>query len=295
MNDIIVSSDENEDFMEHQKNYDKNAGNIINKDDAWYYNDKKFVTNTHLGKILKGGPQHLKAYYDHGQKETDALIFGRAQHCLLFEPDMFAGRFYAIDDAEICVEASGKNWKKEGKNPRATKIYKTWLAELKEKNSHRQELSMEDMVSINDMIDKALSYKQVRELVESAHLREKIYSKTMKGIDCKIKVDSINPSNYILDYKSTKDPATLFNWPRIKNSYRYDRQASFYKDVSGVQSFWWIVQEKKFPYTVCLIEQSAPSYDEGVKEYELGLEMYRKHFIDGNPADIDNYLEMGML
>jgi len=293
---ILTPSNENEDFMEYQKGYDKNENNIISKDDFWYYNDKKFITNTHLGKILKGGPQHLKAYYEKKeQKETDALIFGRAQHCLLFEPEMFNGRFYAIDDAEICVEASGKHWKALGKNPRATKLYKSWLSELKAENTHRQELSMVDMVSIKNMIDKAMSYKQVREMVEAAHKREVIYHKEIKGINAKCKVDSINPTNFILDYKSTKDPGNLYNAPFIIKKYRYQRQASFYRDITGVRSFWWIIQEKTYPYTVCLVEQSEDGYQEGCKEYELGLEMYRKHFIDGKPEDIDNYLEIGMV
>ena len=284
---ILTPSDKNEDFMEHQKNYDKNESNIIMKDDDWYYNDKKYVTNSHLGMLLKGGPQHLKAYYEGEQKDTPALIFGKAQHCLLFEPELFQTRFYALDDTEICKEIGGKK-------PRGTTAYREWLTKVREENIGKQEIKFEDMRNINNMINKAMSYKQVREMVESAYKKEVIYQKEIKGINAKCKVDSINPSNFILDYKSTKDPATLFNAPNIIRKHGYNRQAAFYRDITGARSFWFLIQEKTYPYTVCLVEQSETSYEEGVGMYELGLDMYRKHFIE-NPGGIDDYLEIGMV
>jgi hypothetical protein len=281
----LIPSTEAEGFLEHQKNYDKNEGNIIDKDDAWYYADKKHVSNTHLGKILSGGPQTLKAYYERGQKDTEAFLFGRAAHCLLLEPDAFNNRFYAVDDTEKCLEIGGKV-------PRNTKIYKEWMAGIMEENKHRHRLSLEDITAITDMVDKAMSYKQVREMVESAHKREVIYQKKLLNVDCKIKVDAINPSNFILDYKTSREAATLFNFQKSVRSYHYDRQGAFYRDVAGVDSFWFLVQEKTYPYTVCLAELCPDSYEQGQKKYQLGLEMYINHFIK-NPKKIDSFLEMG--
>jgi len=283
----LIPSNEAEDFMADMKKYDKNSANILDKGDQWYYNDKSFVTNTHLGKLLSGGPQTLKAYYQRGQKESDAFIFGRAAHCLLLEPEAFDGRFYSVDDTEKCEEIGGKV-------PRATKAYKEWLAEIEAKNSHRQILSSNDMQTIQDMMDKALGYKQVRELVESASKREIIYAKDIMGIKSKCKVDAINPSNFILDYKTSRDPATLFNFQKSVRNYNYDRQAAFYSDITGVQSFWFLVQEKTYPYTVCLAEMSSDTKEAGQKKYQLGLEMYQQHFI-GNPEGIDSFLEMGSI
>ena len=290
MNDLIISSDNEQadGYKEHQEQLAKNAGNILKKDDDWYYNDKMYLTNTHMGKLLSGGPKHLQAYYQGNQKETQALIFGRAQHCLLFEPEMFESRFYAIDDTEICEEIGGKV-------PRATKKYKEWKAEILDRNTHRQELSIEDMTDIKNMIEVALSIPQVKELVDSAKMREVIYEKTIKEVKCKCKVDAINSPHFILDYKSTRHPATLFNWPRIERERRYNRQASFYRDITGARSFWWILQEKTYPYTVALIEQSEDSYQQGVEEYELAIDKFKKFFINGNADDLKNYFEMGML
>jgi len=284
---VIKSSNDIEGYNEHQKNYDKNNSNIIDKDDDWYYNDQKFVTNSHLGHLIKGGPQTLKAYYEKGQKDTSAFIFGRAAHCLLLEPDAFNGRFYAIDDTEKCEEIGGAR-------PRTTKKYKEWIEPLLEQNKHRQLLSLEDINTIGDMVDKAMGYKQIRELVESANKREIIYQKELLNVPCKIKVDAINTSNFILDYKTSKDPATLYNFKKSLNMYNYDRQGAFYSDVAGVDSFWFLVQEKTYPYTVCLAELSPTTRQDGKVKYRYGLEMYKRHFID-NPKGIDSFLEMGSI
>lgn len=285
MSNQMVPSSEAEDFMKMQENFDANDKNIIDQDDEWYYADKKYVSNSQLGQLLSGGPQTLKAYYERGSKDTAAFTFGRAAHCLLLEPEAFNTRYYAIDDTEKCEEIGGAR-------PRTTKKYKEWIEPLIEENSHRELLSLEDMNTLTAMIDKAMSYPQVRDLIEKATKREVIYQRTMLGVPCKIKVDAINTGNYILDYKTSKDPATLRNFQKTLRAYKYNRQGAFYCDVAKVESFWFIVQEKTYPYTVCLAELSPDSREEGRKEYQLGLEMYRNHFIE-HPDKIDSFLEMG--
>jgi len=283
----IVPSDQVDGFDENQTNYDKNAGSIIDKDDIWYYNDKKFVTNSHLGQILKGGPQTLKAYYQRGQEDTSSFAFGRAAHCLILEPEAFDGRYYSIDDEDICLDIGGAR-------PRTTKVYKEWLDPILLENKHRDLLSSEDMQTLQDMVDKAMGYKQVRDMIASANKREVIYQKNLLGVPCKIKVDAINTNNFIMDYKTSRDPATLYNFTNAVRKYGYDRQGSFYSDVAGVDSFWFLVQEKTYPYTVCLAEMSSDTKEVGQKKYQLGLELYKKHFIE-NPLGIDSFLEMGSI
>jgi len=263
----FIPSDEAKDFMDFKKNHDPNLSSIIEKDDEWYYNDKMYVTNSHLKHLIDGGPQHLKAYYE---KDN------------------------SIDDEDICIEASGKNWKEENKSPRATKIYKEWLAKILQENKNRQMLSPSDFMDITNMIDKLMGYSQIREMIEAAPKRETIYSNKIMGINCKSKLDACNPGNYILDYKSTKDPATLYKFKYVMNNYNYDRQAAFYRDVAKIPNFWFIVQEKTYPYTVCIAELSPDSYEIGKKKYEFGLEMYNKHFIK-NPKEIDSYFESGTI
>lgn len=292
---MLVPSEEAKEFMDFQKNFDPNQKGIIEKDDDWYYNDQTHVTNSQLKHLIDGGPQHLKAYYDKKiGLDKPEYIFGRAQHCLLFEPEAFNSRFYSIDDEEICIEASGANWKAENKSPRATKIYKEWIAAILASNTNRQLLSFDDFTSINNMIDKLLSYKQVREMIESCTKREAIYSNELLGVKTKCKVDAINPGNFIVDYKSTKDPATIHKFKNVVRNYHYDRQGAFYGDITKTKPFWFIVQEKTYPHTVCLAELSGESRDEGTVKYQYGLEMYKNHFVN-KKSEIDNYFEVGSI
>ena len=102
---LISSEQAGEEFEEFQKTADEKVGNIIEKDDDWYYNDKKYLTNSSMGELIKGGPQTLQAYYETEKKDTDAFIFGRAIHCYLLEPDMFSARYYSFDDTDLCLRA----------------------------------------------------------------------------------------------------------------------------------------------------------------------------------------------
>lgn len=286
---MFVSSDEAKDFMKEQETFDKNKGKILDWTDGKYYSDTKFVTNSHLGKLIEGGPQHLKMYYEKGGSEdTDAMIFGRAAHCLLLEEDSFEGRFYAIDDSEMCLEIGGAR-------PRTTKKYKEWIEPLKAENAHRQLLSLDDITTIKDMIDRAMSYKQVRDMVEAANHREIVYQGELEGVECKIKVDAINTSNFILDYKTMRDPATLRNAGKALRQRQYGRQGAFYTDVSKVDDFWFLFQEKTYPYTVSLAKLSDFSYDEGQKQYKDALGIYKHHFVSNDPKNIDNFLEVGQV
>jgi hypothetical protein len=284
----LISSDEAEDFMKDQKTFDKNESKILDWTDGKYYSDTKFVTNSHLGKLIEGGPQHLKMYYEKGGSEdTDAMIFGIAAHCLLLEPEAFDGRFYAIDDTEKCLEIGGKR-------PRTTNKYKEWLEPIISENAHRQLLSLDDIQTIKDMIDRAMSYKQVREMVESANIRERVYQSELEGVGCKIKVDAINTSNFILDYKTMRDPAIIQNAQKTLRQRRYGRQGAFYKDVAKVDTFWFLFQEKTYPYTVSLAQLSQGSYEEGQEQYKNALGIYKHHFIN-NYDKIDDFLEVGMV
>ena len=71
------------------------------------------------------------------RKESEALTFGSAYDCLLFEPHKFDNQFHVMDDTEIIKEVGGKN-------PRVTKVYKEWKAEEKTKAKDKTVVTIED-------------------------------------------------------------------------------------------------------------------------------------------------------
>lgn len=293
---LISSEQAGEKFEEFKHNAEEKIGNIIEANDDWYYKDKKHLTNSSMDHLIKGGPQTLEAYYEKGSEDKASYIFGRAIHCYLLEPDMFNSRYYSFDDTDLCIKASGVDWKVKNKKPKATKTYKEGLAKIMEENSHRHLLSIEDISRIQAMVNKIMEHKQIRDLLEAAYKRETIYSKTINGVKCKIKVDSIKPGTFILDYKSTKDAATLANAAKAMRQYNYDRKGAFYRDVALVDTFYFLFQEKTYPFTFCLAELSPESYEIGREKYMFGLEMYKRFFKDGYAnKEVASFYEVGTI
>jgi len=79
------------------------------------------------------------------RKESEALTFGSAYDCLLFESHKFDKLFHVMDDTEILQDLGGKN-------PRVTKVYKEWKAEQKALAKDKTVVSIEDYQQCIDMI-----------------------------------------------------------------------------------------------------------------------------------------------
>jgi hypothetical protein len=56
--------------------------------DEAYYGDHDFITNSQMGH-LKKSPLAYQKYKKHGMPDTNALIFGRAFHWAILEPEKF--------------------------------------------------------------------------------------------------------------------------------------------------------------------------------------------------------------
>ena len=98
-------------------------------------------------------------------KDSEALTFGSAYDCLLFEPEKFDERFIVMDDSKIVAEIGGGN-------PRITKAYKEWKANFKDNVGGKRILSMDDNQMAIDMIN---------ELVQEAEIG-KVYNGTVRKI-----------------------------------------------------------------------------------------------------------------
>lgn len=279
----IIPSDqiENyEEFLEYEKNFVGNKTTMINKPDSWYYSDISFVTNSHLKIIGSKGPKHLLDYYKNGGQDSSAFAFGRAAHCLILEPEMFNENFFILDDTEIKAEIGGAR-------PTATNKYKEWIENvtIEAKLNNLEIISGQDYDTMSSMKTELFKIKEVQSILTPC-LKEKIFTNNFINVNVKIKVDAINTGNYIIDYKTTNEPATRENFIRDMYKYDYDHQAAFYCDVTGLNRFIFIVQEKQFPYSIMIAELSEDVLEKGRAKYQRNLLAYKKFFIDNNPEEI---------
>jgi hypothetical protein len=281
---MLFSSELNQDAQEATQK-DQHGNNIIKKGDDWYYNDKQYVTNSHLKVLIEDGPQGLEYYLENGSEDNPAFAFGRALHTLILEPDEFLNRYYIFDDRAICKEIGGAR-------PTSTKKYKEWKEELSQDNFGKEMISLSDMDKLTEMEDKLYSIPQVKALLDKT-AREIIYQRDIDGVPCKGKLDAVKPNKMIIDLKTTSDAPTPYNMMRRIRNFNYDRQMAFYCELAQVPDACIIAIEKKKPYTVGVYMLSEDTLAEGAKKYQTALTMY-KELYQGN-LDLDKFYYSGSL
>ena len=263
---------------------DRNAKNIIKEDDAWYYNDTSFVTNSHLKVLTEGGPEALRDYYKYGSEDKPAFAFGRAFHTLILEPEEFNARYYILDDSKICEEIGGKR-------PPSTKAYAAWMASIKEENSDKEILSIATMNTLEAMETKLLSIPQVVSLLENT-TRETIYKGNFEGVPVKGKLDLIKPNRMVIDLKTCAKAPTVYEFGKTFRNFNYDRQMAFYAELADVPEACIIAIQKTRPYTVGVYMVSAESMNTGREKFMKALDQYKGMYLNG---DVDSFYYHGEL
>tara|TARA_R100000231_G_scaffold70872_2_gene56040 strand:- start:2086 stop:2856 length:771 start_codon:yes stop_codon:yes gene_type:complete len=242
---------------------------IFSKSDAEYYGDKNFITNSQLGKLAKS-PKVLDHYRKYGQDDTNALLFGRAMHMAVFEPDKFS---------EEVIRYEGK-----------VRRGKEWES-FKRDNSEKTIISSSEYESIFRMFDKLMSIPRVKDLItDGVPEAVNCWQDSETGVYCKGKSDmikNVNGVKMLIDLKTTQEHNEE-SFRRSCYKYGYDRQAAFYTDGFGGDEFWFIVIEKQAPYDVGVYMCSSEFIEEGRKKYKKLLETYNNYFIR-QESDINNY------
>jgi hypothetical protein len=69
--------------------------------DAGEYHQKALgvVSKSALDRIHKS-PAHYRAWLEGGERDTPAMSFGRAFHCYVLEPEVFAATYAVVPDLE---------------------------------------------------------------------------------------------------------------------------------------------------------------------------------------------------
>jgi len=228
------------------------------------------------------GDMKLWEMYMRGQlkKESEALTFGTLYDMLLFEPDKAHETYYTLDDASIIEEIGGKS-------PRNTKRYREWKAEtLGSMDTTNKELvSNEEWRRANDMIKR----------LKQCGLYDKRFAGGKFQVEFNVDVDGIPLKGFldclqddsIIDSKSSR---SIDKFRYDVNSFSYDIQAYVYTKVFDIKDFYWVVQEKTYPYYPADVKCSEETLFRGEMKFHQALENI-KNYLDGKKETLHHYAE----
>lgn len=235
------------------------------------YRDAEGISRSSLFKISKS-PAHFKFEQDNPPEPTSALIFGKALHSFILEPENFDNEFAIIPNID-----------------RRTKEGKAIYAEFFELCKDKDLLSQEDFEIIKRMGESVLNNKYAAELLTGQREQSFFWFDELTGEKCKVRPDILthyNDFNVITDLKSCASADTeTFTRDCIK--FGYDFQAAMYKEGIDIctgkpHSFIFIAVEKSEPYAVNVLQADELFIRRGQEVFRELLGIYHNCKETGN-------------
>ncbi len=209
------------------------------------------------------GDMRLWEMYMRGQlkKESEALYFGSLYDLLLFEPEKFEDAYFVLDDTDI-VSSIG------GKFPRNTKRYREWKAEEVAKNPTKELASEADVKKAKEMIQRLKDCGVYDKRFAGGRFQVE-FNEDVDGVPLKGFLDCLQDGEFIVDSKSSR---SIDKFRYDVNSFSYDIQAYVYTKVFGLKDFYWVVQEKAYPYYPADVKCSDETLFRGEMKFHQALE-----------------------
>jgi hypothetical protein len=216
------------------------------------------------------GDMRLWEMYMRGQlkKESEALYFGSLYDLLLFEPEKFKDVYYTLDDTSICESIGGKY-------PRNTKRYKEWKAEASQtpENAGKQLAPTADVKKAKEMIQRLKDCGLYEKRFAGGKYQVE-FNVDVDGVPLKGFLDCLQDGQYIVDSKSSR---SIDKFRYDVNSFSYDIQAYIYTKVFGLKDFYWVVQEKAYPFYPADVKCSEETLFRGEMKFHQALENIQKY------------------
>lgn len=236
------------------------------------YREHEGISKSSLFKISKS-PLHFKYAMDHPEEnDTEALLFGRAVHKWILEPDTFYEEFAIMPTVDRRTNA-GKE------------AYAKFLTLSEDKD-----VITEDMFSkIKEMADVVNSNEAAKKLICGEHEHSFFWTDEQTGEPCKCRPDilaEIGGRHIIVDYKTT-DSAETSDFMKSAIKYGYDLQAGMYTEGMKANTgndymFVFIAQEKKPPYAINIVEATEDFISEGNQLFHDLLGIYHECKVTDN-------------
>ena len=229
-----------------------NEANGVRRSDLWRMNDS---------------PEKYKYFLDNPQEQTPAMAFGSACHKMILEPATF-GDEYAI--APVGIDRRTKAGKEQ------------WEAFMTE-NEGKTIVSNDDAEIMRGMEEKLEQCKLANDLLRGDGESETPFFWTDEetGEDCKVKLDRLITGEdgklYVIDYKTASSAETeKFN--KSMFAFGYTLQAAMYteavrkvRELDYRPGFIFVVQEKKAPFSVNVVQVSPDVMEYGDRQFHTLL------------------------
>jgi hypothetical protein len=226
------------------------------------------------------GDMRLWEMYMRGQlkKESEALTFGSLYDMLLFEPEKAHDTYFVLSDDDIVADIGGKY-------PRSTKRYKEWKAEQTEANVGKELASQEDWKKAHEMIQRLKDCGLYDKRFAGGKFQVE-FNVDLDGVPLKGFLDCLQDDS-IIDSKSSR---SIDKFRYDVNSWSYDIQAYVYTKVFDIPDFYWVVQEKAYPYYPADVKCSEETLFRGEMKFHQALENIN-NYLNGDKRTEKHYAE----
>ena len=227
------------------------------------------------------GDMRLWEMYMRGQlkKQSDALTFGTLYDMLLFERDKAIETYTVIDADKILASCSQKT--QDSKRPAMTAEYKSIKADMQqEAEAIGKELcSEEDWKQANEMIERLDACGLLDTYLKGQYQVE--FNEDIDGVPLKGFLDCLG-DGFITDSKSAR---SVNKFKYDVNSWSYDIQAYIYTKVFGINDYYWVVQEKTYPYYPALVKCTDETMLRGEMKFHEALTNIKEWLANGHKME----------
>lgn len=206
--------------------------------------------------------KRIKWAFEHGREDTEAMMFGRALHCLMFEPHEFEQRYCAYDGV---------------RNKRHTD-YQDFLAD----HPGAEVMKMDGAYSYNKALEAAVAFTACAEVapLTAAGKGEVTLFTDNLGMQLRARLDWISTSEHVLtDMKTARDVAEEA-FGRQFFGLKYDVQLGMYQHMlESLTSCQWPVKciavENKEPYETVVYDIPDAVLDQGWERAQTAMRKVR--------------------
>ena len=217
--------------------------------------------------------------------ESPALTFGTLYDMLLFEREKAMDTYVVFNDEKVLERCNSSTI--SSKVPKLTKQFKEKKAEMVKEIEEGGKLivSPEDWKMANEMIDRLDRTGLSRRYLGSNNYQVE-FNEMLGPIQVKGFLDCLG-DGFIVDSKSTK---SVEKFRYSVRDFSYDIQAYIYTKVFGVKDFYWLVQEKTYPYLPAIVKCSEETLFAGEMKFNTAVERIEA-FLSGGKSPEQDYVE----